>query len=69
MYKMLWMKIGDTWFPALCDSPTCPLPIYITIREGYMGDLTEEEWIEEYKKRTGCKNKYPEEIRFSSVVL
>lgn len=69
MFKMLWIKIGDTWLPALCESPTCPLPVYVVIREGFTADMTEEEWIEEYKKRTGSDKKYPEEIKFSNVVL
>ena len=69
MYKMLWIKIKDVWFPAMCESPSCPLPIPVVIREGYIGDLTEEEWIEEYKKRTGCNKKYPQEIKFSDITV
>lgn len=70
MYKMLWILVGnEVWMPALCESEDCPLPIPVAIHEGHTSDLTEEQWIKEYKKRTGCEKKYPEEIKFSNVNL
>mgnify|MGYP003528414519 CR=1 FL=1 len=75
MFKILLLKIGNEtngqdsiWLPALVETEECPLPIYVTVNTDRMADMTEEEWINQYKERSGCDKKYPEEIKFSNVI-
>ena len=62
-FLMLHINIQGTWFPALVESKDCPLPIYIVVHRRYMADMTEEEWIAEYRKNTGATS----ELRFQRI--
>lgn len=55
MHKMLYIKTQDIWMPQLVHGNT-PLPTYIVVNTRYMGDMTEEQWIEEYRKQNNCTN-------------
>lgn len=63
MFKMLYIKIKSAngtslWVPALNDEKV-PIPSYIVIHTDFLSDMTEEQWIEEYKKLNGnCNNEF-----------
>lgn len=61
MYKILHMLGDGIWFavPDFATSRTTKmrnenLPTFVCIHTRYMGDRTEEEWINEYKTQNNC---------------
>ena len=61
MYKILHAEMDGVWI-ALPDFVTSratkmrceELPVFVCIHTRYMGDRTEEEWINEYKTKNNC---------------
>jgi len=62
-FLMLHVCIQGIWIPVLAESEDCPLPIFVIVNTQYMADMTEDEWIAEYKKRTGATS----ELRFQPM--
>lgn len=55
MFKILHRKVSQSdgyyiWLPVLIESGKTPLPSYVVVNTRYMADMTEEEWIEQYKQ-------------------
>lgn len=56
MYKILAVLLTSdgsapsVWLPVSVDNNNLPLPTFVIIHTRYMADMTEEKWIEEYKK-------------------
>jgi hypothetical protein len=56
MYKMLVVLLNrdktaqPVWLPVSIENDKLPLPTFVIVHTRYMADMTEEEWIEEYKK-------------------
>lgn len=62
-FLMLHIHIQGFWIPAMVESEDCPLPTYIVVNKRFMADLTEAEWIAQYRQRTNAT----EELRFHKM--
>ncbi len=55
MLKILMVLTGEgdetVWLPILVEHEPLPTPVPVIVDTRYIGGLTEEEWIEQYKSR------------------
>lgn len=71
MFKILMVQVGEgddtVWLPVMLEHEHLPTPIPVIVNTKYMGGLSEEEWVEQYKSRTPGAGKNNKQFTLTAV--